>query len=146
MASEELKAIIDTLNNQGQQTESKMNFFEAATEEQISEFEKNNNLTLPSMFREWLLFSDVGECFLPAGVQFYGVAHKPLIDVNDNNRPDDSYVVIGALSEGDPILIKKEAETVAIYNQEAGRIEDDEVYDDFFAFLNDLYNILGMGE
>lgn len=146
MASEELKAIIDTLNNQGQQTESKMNFFEAATEEQISEFEKNNNLTLPSMFREWLLFSDGGECFLPAGVQFYGVAHKPLIDVNDNNRPDDSYVVIGALSEGDPILIKKEAETVAIYNQEAGRIEDDEVYDDFFAFLNDLYNILGMGE
>jgi len=146
MASEELKAIIDTLNNQGQQTESKMNFFEAATEEQISEFEKNNNLTLPSMFREWLLFSDGGECFLPAGVQFYGVAHKPLIDVNDNNRPDDSYVVIGALSEGNPILIKKEAETVAIYNQEAGRIEDDEVYDDFFAFLNDLYNILGMGE
>lgn len=146
MVSEELKAIIDTLKNQGRQTESDMDFFEPATEDQISDFEKNNNLSFPSKFREWLLFSDGGECFLPASVQFYGVAHKPLIDVNDNNRPDDSYVVIGALSEGDPILIKKEAETVAIYNQEAGRIEDDEVYDDFFAFLNDLYNILGMGE
>jgi len=146
MVSEELKAIIDMLNDQGQQTESKMNFFEAATEEQVSEFETNNSLAFPSKFRDWLLFSDGGECFLPAGVQFYGVAHKPLIDVNDDSRPDDGYVVIGALSEGDPILIKKDAETVAIYNQEAGRIEDDEVYDDFFAFLNDLYNILGMGE
>ena len=67
-----------------------MIFFEAATEEQISEFEKKNKLTLSSKFKEWLLFSDGGECFLPAGVQFYGVAHKPLIDVNDNNRPDDS--------------------------------------------------------
>ena len=146
MASEELKTIIDTLNEQGQQSESKMEFFEAATEEQILEFEKKNNFTLPSKFREWLLFSDGGECFLPAGVQFYGIAHKPLIDVSDNNRPDDSYVVIGALPEGDPILIKKDGETVAIYNQEAGRIEDDEVYDDFFSFLNDLYDVLGIGE
>lgn len=146
MVSEEFKAIIDTLENQAQQTESKMNFLEAVTEDQIADFEKKNNLSFPQKFREWLLFSDGGECFLPAGVQFYGIAHKPLIDVNDDSRPDDSYIVIGALSEGDPILIKKDAETVAIYNQEAGRIEEDEVYDDFFAFLNDLYNILGMGE
>ena len=134
------------LNDQGQQTESKMNFFEAATEEQVSEFETNNSLAFPSKFRDWLLFSDGGECFLPAGVQFYGVAHKPLIDVNDDSRPDDGYVVIGALSEGDPILIKKDAETVAIYNQEAGRIEDDEVYDDFIAFLKDLPDVLGIEE
>lgn len=146
MISENLKPIIDKLKEQEQQTGSKMRFSKEATEEQISEFEQNNNLVFPSKFREWLLYSDGGECFLPAGVQFYGVAHKPLIDVNDDSRPDDSYVVIGALSEGDPILIKRDAETVAIYNQEAGRIEDDEVYDDFFAFLNDLYDILGMGE
>lgn len=146
MISENLKPIIDKLKEQEQQTGNKMRFSKEATEEQISEFEQNNNLVFPSKFREWLLYSDGGECFLPAGVQFYGVAHKPLIDVNDDSRPDDSYVVIGALSEGDPILIKRDAETVAIYNQEAGRIEDDEVYDDFFAFLNDLYDILGMGE
>ena len=146
MISENLKPIIDKLKEQEQQTGSKMRFSKEATEEQISEFEQNNNLVFPLKFREWLLYSDGGECFLPAGVQFYGVAHKPLIDVNDDSRPDDSYVVIGALSEGDPILIKRDAETVAIYNQEAGRIEDDEVYDDFFAFLNDLHDILGMGE
>ncbi|MBR0530136.1 MAG: hypothetical protein IJJ76_10315 [Ruminococcus sp.] len=80
------------------------------------------------------------------GVQFYGVAHKPLIDINDISRPDDSYVVIGALPTGDPILIQKDSEKVSIYNQEASRIEDDEVYENFFSFLNDLYDILGIGE
>lgn len=146
MISEELKIIIDTLNNQAQQAESEMDFFEAATEEQISEFEKNNNLSFPSKFREWLLFSDGGECFLPAGVQFYGVAHKPIIDVNDQTRPNDNYIVIGGTPNGDPILIKKDAETISIYNKEEGKIEEDEVYDDFFAFLNALYDYLGMGE
>ena len=136
MVSEELKAIIDTLKNQGRQTESDMDFFEPATEDQISDFEKNNNLSFPSKFREWLLFSDGGECFLPASVQFYGVAHKPLIDVSNQTRPDDSYVVIGGTPNGDPVLIKKDSETISIYNKEEGKIEEEEVYDDFFAFLS----------
>ena len=146
MISEEFKVIIDMLNDQGQKTESEMDFFEAATEEQISEFEKNNNFSFPSKFREWLLFSDGGECFLPAGVQFYGVAHKPLIDVNNQTRPDDSYIVIGGTPNGDPVLIKKDVETISIYNKEEGKIEEDEIYDDFFVFLNSLYDYLGMGE
>lgn len=141
MISSELKTIVDTLN----QKKEEMRFIEAATEEQISTFEKKTGFTLPSQYREWLLCSDGGECYLPAGVQLYGVAHKPLINVEDKSRPDDSYVVIGALSNGDPILLKKDAKTVSIYNQGAGKIEDDEVYDDFFAFLNDLDNILGIG-
>lgn len=37
----------------------------------------------------------------------YGVAHKPLIDIEDNDRPDDNYTVIGALASGDSILCKK---------------------------------------
>ena len=45
--------------------------------------------------------------FLPAGVQFYGVAHKPVIDINEGDRPDDSYIIIGALSTRDLILCEK---------------------------------------
>ena len=141
MISDELNDIIEMLNNNG-----KMDFFEPATEEQIAEFEESNNFKFPAHYKEWLLYSDGGECYLPVGLQFYGVAHKPLIDINDNNRPDDSYVVIGALPTGDPILIQKDSEKVSIYNQEASRIEDDEVYGNFFSFLNDLYDILGIGE
>ena len=55
---------------------------------------------------------------MPAGVQFYGVTHKPLINVDCNDRPDDPYVVIGALDTGDPILFKKGSEQISIYNQE----------------------------
>ena len=76
----------------------------------------------------------------------YGVSHKPLIDVNDNDRPDDSYVVIGALSTGDPILFKQDSEQISIYNHGDGIIEADETYADYTAFLIDLYDLLGIGE
>lgn len=55
-------------------------------------------------------------------------------------------LIIGALASGDAILYKKGSEKIAIYNQTAGRIEDDEIYDDFIAFLKDLYDLLGIGE
>ncbi len=138
MISNELKDIIEQLNKQG-----KMSFLDAATEEQIVAFEKENKIQLPTKYKEWLLFSDGGECFLPAGVQFYGVAHKPLIDLDDNDRPDDNYIVIGALASGDPVLFEKTKDDIIIYNHDAGRIEIDEVYKDFFALLSDLYILLG---
>lgn len=141
MISDELTDIVEKMKAQG-----KMKFFDGATEVQLSIFEEENKIVLPSKYKEWLQFSDGGNCFLPAGVQFYGVAHKPLINVNDDDRPNETYVVIGALSTGDPILCKKSGEQIAIYNHEAGRIEDDEIYNDFFCFLNDLYDLLGIGE
>lgn len=136
----ELNIIVDRIKKQG-----KMRFLAAATEVQISEFEAKHDVKLPLKFREWLLYSDGGELFLPAGVQMYGVAHKPMIDVTDNDRPNDNYIVIGALASGDPILCEKSGERISIYNHEAGRIESDEIYEDFFSFLNDLYEMLGIG-
>ena len=49
-------------------------------------------------------------------------------------------------ASGDPVLCEKECEKISIYNREKDCIEDDEVYDDFFAFLIDLYDLLGIGE
>lgn len=141
MISNELKEIVNQLNAQG-----KMNFLESATEKQITKFEEENEVRLPSKYKEWLLFSDGGEIFLPAGLQMYGVVHKPVIDVEDNDRPDDSYIVIGALASGDPIMCKKDSQQIAIYNREAGMVEEDEIYEDFIAFLKDLYELLGIGE
>lgn len=141
MISNELQQIVDRFKEQG-----KMAFREAATQESIYTFEKENGITLPVKYKEWLLFSDGGEFFLPAGIQIYGVAHKPVINVKSNDRPSDDYIVIGTLASGDPILCEKTGEKIAIYNQEAGRIEDDEICDDFIAFLNDLYDLLGIGD
>lgn len=141
MISIEIQQLVDNFKKQG-----KMAFLEAATEESIASFEKENSVNLPVKYKEWLLFSDGGELFLPAGIQLYGIKHKPVIDVNDDSRPSEDYVVIGALASGDPILFEKNSEKIAIYNQVAGRIEDDEIYDDFIAFLKDLYNLLGIGD
>lgn len=84
-----------------------------------------------------------GEIFLPAGIQFYGVEHKPIIDIEDNDRPDDGYIVIGILSSGDPIVFKKMEEGISIYNLADDRIEDDETYEDFYVFLNNAYEMFG---
>ncbi len=141
MISAELKGIVDKFHEQG-----KMNFLPETSEEKITLFEKEKNIRLPEKYKEWLLFSDGGEFFLPAGIQLYGIEHKPLINIDNNDRPSDEYIVIGTLSSGDPILCEKAGEKIIIYNQEAGRIEDDEIYDDFMAFLNDLYDLLGIGD
>ncbi|WP_282191491.1 SMI1/KNR4 family protein [Adlercreutzia caecimuris] len=141
MISKELKAIIDKLNEQG-----KMIFLEGATEEQIAQFERDHGIELPEKYKEWLRYSDGGELFLPAGVQLYGVAHKPIIDVDENDRPDEKYIVIGALASGDPVLCEKSDERISIYDHEAGDIDDELTYDDFYVFLNDLYELLGIGE
>ena len=141
MISGELKKIIDRLKEQG-----KMSFLEGATEEQISKFEKENDVQLPEKYKEWLQYSDGGDLYLPAGVQLYGVAHKPIIDFEDSDRPDDNYIVVGALASGDPILFKKKEEKFYVYDHESQELDDDLTYDDFFALLNDLYDLLGIGE
>ncbi len=140
MISNQLLELIEKISKQG-----KMSFLEKATQEQIEMFEHNNKIKLPNKLKEWFEISDGGEFFLPAGIQLYGVAHKPIINVNDNDRPNDSYIVIGALASGDPILCEKSGQKIAIYNHQDNTIEDDEVYEDFFMFLADLYNLLGIG-
>ena len=140
MISDELKLIVAKLQSQG-----KMTFLPGVTLEKIEKFETEKKVKLPIKFKEWLQFSDGGDLYLPAGLQLHGVEHKPIIDVDDNDRPGEEYVVIGALATGDPILCEKVGEKIAIYNHEASRIEDDEVYTDFTAFLLDLYELLGIG-
>lgn len=139
MISEKLQKIIDTICTHGE-----MNFLDATTEDKIETFEIAHNIKLPEKYREWLLFSDGGEIFLPAGIQFYGVDHKPIIDIEGDDWPDDSYIVIGTLASGDPIVFRKAEERISIYNLTDDRIEDDETYEDFYAFLKECHNILGI--
>lgn len=129
----ELNIIINKLEKSG-----KVNLILRATEEQISEFEAKNNIALPLKYKEWLLLSDGGDLFLPAGIQLYGVAHNPIINVEDNDRPNDNYIIIGALSDGRPILYKKNSERILIYNHELGEIENNDTFYDFFDFLNNI--------
>ncbi len=137
----DLKELYDTFK---QRTD--MYFLEGASAERIKEFEDRNGISLPVAFKEWLKICDGGEFYLPAGLQLYGVAHKPVIEVNAVVRPDDSYIVIGALASGDPIVCRSGEERISIYNREGDRIEDDETYEDFYTFINSLGEIVYIEE
>lgn len=139
MVSEELSGIIRSLEDAG-----RMSLLGGASDEQIRRFERENSVSLPLRYKEWLRYSDGGDLFPPAGVQLYGVSSKPTIDVNEEDRPSVDHIVIGALSTGDPIVFGRGGEQVSIYNQETRMIEDDESYENFFSFLKDLPEILGI--
>ena len=142
MNNSRLKNIIDNFNIKG-----KMRYIEGVTPKQVIDFEKTNGVKLPQQYKDWLEYSDGGDLFLPAGIQLYGVAHKPLIIIGNEWDMSDSsskYITIGALATGDPILCEKNNERISIFNHEGRRIEEDEVYSNFYEFLNDLPNILGI--
>lgn len=124
-------------------SKNKVFLIDKVTNEEISSFEKNNNVVLPEGYKSWLKISDGGELYLPAGVQFYGVNHKPLIDVNNSDRPCDKYIVIGSLVTGDRILCEKGSEKISIYNHETGTIDNDEIFNDFETFITELKDLLG---
>lgn len=141
MISEEMNALEKALI-----AREDMRFPEAATETDISSFEKNNDTALPASFKEWLLLHDGGEFYLPGGVQIYGVANKPFINVKDKDRPNEDYIVIGRMSWGEPVVFQKGKEEIAIYDHETGAIDDDVRYESFLAFLKGLYDLLGIEE
>lgn len=142
MNNTRLKNIIDNLNIKG-----KMRYIEGVTPKQVIDFEKTNGVKLPQQYKDWLEYSDGGDLFLPAGIQLFGVAHKPLIKIGNEWDMSDSsskYITIGDLATGDSILCEKNNERISIFNHEGRRIEEDEVYSNFYEFLNDLPNILGI--
>lgn len=139
MVNTELWNIIKMLNSKG-----RMLFLPPVISAEIDNFEQRNGVRLPAQYKEWLLLSDGGDLFLPAGVQFYGVGHKPLISLQNPVTPVGDYIVIGALSNGDPILCEQSEDTISIYNLEGGRIEEDETFLDFFNFLSELPLTLGI--
>lgn len=105
---------------------------------------RKNGIRLPKQYREWLSFSDGGELFLPAGVQFHGVAHRPLIDVSEDRRPGDNYIVVGVLCAGDTLLYEKGSDKFAVYFPEEGELDENLIYEDFYDFLTNLYDLLGI--
>ena len=138
---DELTSIINKLKESGE-----MSFYEGVSEEQIDNFEKEKGVVLPIRLREWYMFSDGGELFRPAGVQLYGVLHKPTLDLDDDDRPSTDFFVIGRLSDGEPILCKKNSEEICIYDHEADTIRANDKFADFFVFIEELPKILGINK
>ena len=71
-----------------------------------------------------------------------GVAHRPLIDVSEDRRPGDNYIVVGVLCAGDTLLYEKGSDKFAVYFPEEGELDENLIYEDFYDFLTNLYDLL----
>ncbi len=70
-------------------------FNQAATIEDINEWEKNNNIHIPSSYKDWLLFSN-GSILCDSSLKFYSL--NDIVIDNDQkpyNVPDE-YIIIGS--------------------------------------------------
>ena len=130
-----LEETIDLLRRKGS-----IRLFDGASENDIAQFENRQGTKLPKQIKDFLLITDGGEFFLPAGAQIYGVNHKPFIVVAEE------FIVIGTLANGDPILCPINNKQVCVFNQERGVVEVDEIYVDFSTFLRNLPILLGIIE
>ena len=93
-----------------------------ATDDEITEWEKNNKITLPASYADWLKFSN-GSILRGNVAEIYGLDR---IEDDIEYLPDD-YVVIGSLTgDGEIICFSKNGGT--IFTDQHGDII---VYDDF---------------
>lgn len=122
-----LSDLINTIRQITATDEYAMEFLPGATDEEIKQFEKDNNISLPELLKEWLHFTD-GCCLFNTTVQLYGVAHKPYIDSNPSGIAENC-VEIGKFGFGDSICITSNSQMIIQYGESV--IE----YDNFKGFL-----------
>jgi len=121
-----------------------MSFIPAASEEEITIWEKENGVALPPDYREWLKFSDGGEIFIP-GMQLYGVTHKPLLSYF--NRPEEretlpeELYVLGEFGFGDYLCFVRGEDAIVQWDHE--NWDEFMRWDSFKDFLPDAEEMFG---
>lgn len=133
-----LSASIEKINEITDTDEFAMEFSPPASIEQIVEFEKMNNLTLPEQYKQFLCFAD-GCCLFNTAVQFYGIAHKPFVRT-DFDGVNEGYFIIGKFGFGDPICFTAHNDKIIQYGESL--IE----YSDFKEFLDYVIQAFGVEE
>lgn len=125
-----------------------MDFNPAVSEDEIKNFERENNISLPASYKELLTHFDGGEIFVP-GTLIFGINNyedcPSIKDVNSKSKrsfisiPNDN-LIIAELNFGDFIAIDLNSEEVLQWDHEC-----DEEFDrwgtlyDFIEFLISSY-------
>ena len=124
------------------ETGAEMDFVNGANERDIALYEQSKGFKLPSDYREWLLFSNGGEIFVP-GTQFFGVDTVSNYSlVNQNSKEIRSIfslanflLIIGRMNFGDLLCIDLNTNEIVQWDHET----DEEFlrWSGFFAFLSE---------
>ena len=132
--TKEIKEIIDLVDQLKENR--RFVFNEPALNDDIIQWEKDNNVSIPDSYADWLRFSN-GSVIRGTIAEFYGLNE---IEINADGFPEE-YVIIGELV-GDGVLICFSKETGIIFTDDHGEIVE---YDNFNEILEEvIYDLNAM--
>lgn len=117
-----------------------MKFNVGASIEEIKKFENDTKIILPKDYKDWLVFSDGGELFIP-GINLYGVSNRPFIRRGDGIEAPENYIVIGRTIYGNALCFKDGEEKIIEWEHES--FEEFLVWDNFILFLAESEEMYG---
>ncbi len=125
MLEEEIKTIVELCNALQDEYESR--FFEPVDENVMRQWENENKIMIPELYKEWLRFSN-GAVIRGALAHFYGVEG---FEVNNPNYPEDCVMIGDLIGDGERLAFSKTTGKILRINH--GRCRE---YNDFVSFLH----------
>lgn len=125
MLEEEIKTIVELCNALQDDYESR--FFEPVDENVMRQWENENRIMIPELYKEWLRFSN-GAVIRGALAHFYGVEG---FEVNNPNYPEDCVMIGDLIGDGERLAFSKTTGKILRINH--GRCRE---YNDFVSFLH----------
>jgi hypothetical protein len=125
MLEEEIKTIVELCNALQDDYESR--FFEPVDENVMRQWENENKIMIPELYKEWLRFSN-GAVIRGALAHFYGVEG---FEVNNPNYPEDCVMIGDLIGDGERLAFSKTTGKILRINH--GRCRE---YNDFVSFLH----------
>jgi len=118
-----------------------------ATQEAIAQYERQEGITLPAYYKEFLQFGNGGYMFGLSGPLFYGVDSESegyyLADgkeTRENYELPDTCCVVGYMSWGDPLCIDLETQEFVEWDHETWDAWEDSVrWASLFPFIDELF-------
>ena len=125
MLEEEIKTIVELCNALQDEYESR--FFEPVDENVMRQWENENKIMMPELYKEWLRFSN-GAVIRGVLAHFYGVEG---FEVNNPNYPEDCVMIGDLIGDGERLAFSKTTGKILRINH--GRCRE---YNDFVSFLH----------
>lgn len=125
MLEKEINTIVELCNALQDEYESR--FFGPVDEEVMKQWERENKIMIPELYKEWLRFSN-GAVIRGSLAHFYGVEG---FELGNSDYSEDCVIIGDLIGDGERLGFSKTTGKIVRINH--GRIRE---YDDFAMFLN----------
>ena len=125
MLEKEINTIVELCH--ALQGEYACRFFEPVDEEVMKQWEKENIILIPELYKEWLRFSN-GAVIRNQLAHFYG---KEGFEVDNPDYPEDCVIIGDLIGDGERLAFSKITGNILRINH--GRVRE---YNDFASFLH----------